>query len=299
MSKVETLTSDIYNLLLDETDHPHSNELAAEHAMRIGGEFVKACKSRTKPREKGKLWASDIGKPCMRQHWYNFNMEGTKEALDGYTKFKFLYGNILEEAALYFAREAGHSVSHLQDSVSLEVDEWAVSGRIDAVIDQSLCDVKTASTFSFNKYKKEGLNHANDTFGYLWQLGFYRAFNEIRPEPDQCGFLWIDKQNGHILYHDVTDEVPSREEIEARIRAIIEAVEESDVGRVARAYVPKPYGKSGNMSLGVECSYCPFKQECWKDSNGGKGLRTFLYSGKPVFFTEVTREPKVMELFDA
>ena len=299
MSKVETLTSDIYNLLLDETDHPHSNELAAEHAMRIGGEFAKACKSRTKPREKGKLWASDIGKKCMRQHWFNFNSEENKEALDGYTKFKFLYGNILEEAALYFAREAGHSVTDLQTSVSLQLDDWQISGRIDAVIDQSLCDVKTASTFSFNKYKKEGLNHANDTFGYLWQLGFYRAFNEIKPEPDQCGFLWIDKQNGHILYHDVTNEVPSREDIEKRIRSIIEAVESRDVTTVARAYSPKPYGKSGNMSLSVECSYCPFKQECWKDSNGGKGLRTFIYSGKPVFFTEITREPKVMEVFDA
>lgn len=299
MSKVETLTSDIYNLLLDETDHPHSNELAAEHAMRIGGEFAKACKSRTKPREKGKLWASDIGKKCMRQHWFNFNSEENKEALDGYTKFKFLYGNILEEAALYFAREAGHSVTDLQAPVRLQLDDWEVSGRIDAVIDQSLCDVKTASTFSFNKYKKEGLNHANDTFGYLWQLGFYRAFNEIKPEPDQCGFLWIDKQNGHILYHDVTDQVPSKEDIENRIRSIIGAVESSSVSGVPRAYSPKPYGKSGNMSLSVECSYCPFKQECWKDSNGGKGLRTFLYSGKPVFFTEVTREPKVQELFDA
>lgn len=296
MKKPSTIEQDIYHVLLDGTHHEHSNELAAEHAMRIGGEFAKACRGRDKPREHGKLWASDIGKPCMRQHWYNFNAQDKKEPFLGHTKFKFLYGNILEEAALYFARESGHTVEYMQEPVNTVVGDWSVSGRIDAVIDGTdLCDVKSASTFAFNKYKKEGLTHANDTFGYLWQLGYYTAFNEIERDLQSGSFLWVDKQNGHIMYHNVTDELPSSSEILERIETIIASVEGEEQD-APRAYTPKPYGKSGNMSLPVECSYCPFKEHCWRDSNGGGGLRTFLYSNKPVHFTDVVREPKVLEI---
>lgn len=294
--EVNTIAADIYSILIDANHHEHSNELAAEHAMRIGGEFAKACKGRDQVRHKGKLWASDIGKPCMRQHWYNFNWYHEKEELNGWTKFKFLYGNIIEEAALYYAREAGHTVQHLQAPVSTSVGDWSVSGRIDAGIDSSLCDVKSTSTFAFNKYKKEGINSTNDTFGYLYQVGFYFHFNELSPELTECGFLWVDKQNGHIMYEDVTDKIPSKSEILFRIDHIIAAVEGTEKD-APKLYSDVPEGKSGNMKLGTECSYCAFKEKCWEDSNGGKGLRTFLYSNKPVYLTQVVREPRVPELF--
>ena len=239
--------------------------------MAIGGEFAKATVQRNRPREKGKLWASDLGKKCLRQHWYNFNEPQHGEKLNGYTKFKFLYGNILEEAVLYFAEEAGHTVSHTQHTVELKLSPtWTIRGRIDAVLDRKLIDVKSTSSFGFKRYK-DGIDATNDSFGYREQLGYYHHFNDIDPKPEEGGFVWIDKQNGHIHYTPI--KVPSKDSIIRKANAIVEAVDkaEQDVGR---GYSPEPYGKSGNEKLPIGCAYCAFKHRC------------------PVWFTTVNREPR-------
>jgi hypothetical protein len=295
--KIETLTEDIYGVLNQETDHEPSSKLASEYAMRIGGELAKATLKRDRPREVGKLWASDLGKPCMRQHWYNFNGKGA-EKLTGNTKFKFLYGNILEEAVLYMAEEAGHSVEATQARVELDIErphglDWQVTGRIDGFIDDILIDVKSTSSFGFQRYK-DGIYAHNDSFGYLYQLGFYAEFGAWPVDTTEKGFVWIDKQNGHIKYTPA--ETPSKAALLQRANDIADAIETPLAEDVARGYSPEAYGKSGNMSLPIACSYCPHKKACWKDSNGGKGLRTFSYNHKPVHFTDVQREPRVMEI---
>jgi len=293
---IQTLSEDIYTLLDSSLEHHPNPDLAADYAMRVGGEFAKATLLRDKPRKMGRLWASDIGKWCLRQAWYKFNKPLCEAPLTGNTKFKFLYGNILEEAVLYFAEEAGHEVRDQQARVETTVKDWEVTGKIDAVIDNVLVDVKSTSSYGYVRYA-DGIDATNDSFGYLQQLGFYQAFGDFQRTGDEQGFVWIDKQNGHIRYNN--SPVEGAQPIIERITDIISAVEEQSAGLVPRGFSPKPYGKSGNMSLPVGCSYCSFKKECWKQSNGGKGLRTFLYSGKPVDFTEVTREPKVLELHNA
>jgi len=298
--RIQDVPEDVYELLDSSQEHGHSAELAAEYAMRIGGEFAKATMKRNKPREKGKMWASDIGKPCMRYHYFNFNAPEKGEKLMGHTKFKFLYGNILEEAALYFAEEAGHEVRGQQARLEVDLWGWKVSGRIDAIVDDVLMDVKSASVYSFNKYRKEGVTRANDTFGYLYQLAFYKEFSYANPDmagvdEEQQAFLFIDKQNGHLCVIEVQDELPSKDELLERIGQIIKSATGAERD-APRAYSPEPYGKSGNMALGIGCSYCAYKEHCWRDSNGGKGLRGFAYNHKPVWFTDVAREPKVPEI---
>jgi len=286
---ITTLTADIYDVLNATKDHTPNADLAAEYAMRIGGEFATATLRRDRPREEGKLWASDLGKKCRRQQWYQFNEPQHGEILTGNTKFKFLYGNILEEAVLYFAEEAGHAVSHQQHTVEHKVDDWTIRDRTDAVIDEALVDVKSTSSFGFKKYKF-GIDASTDSFGYLEQLGYYKAFGDYTPAPitDQ-GFVWIDKQNGHIKYTSAP--VKSASQLEGLARDIIDAVEQVSEAAVPRAFVPKPYGKSGNEALPTACSYCAFKRHCWRDANSGKGLRTFAYQQGPVHFTTIKREP--------
>lgn len=299
MADIKALSTDIYGILDSTKEHAPNENIAAEYAMRIGGEMARATLKRDKPRQKGKLWASDLGKKCMRVHWFNFN-EGDKVApLMGHTKFKFLYGNILEEAVLYMAEEAGHDVSHQQHRVEWDVGDingtdWTVSGRIDGIIDGVLMDVKTTSSYGYTKYSKEGINTSNDSFGYLYQLGFYKAHGDYNVPVSEEGFVWIDKQNGHIKYTKCT--TPDTQEIEDRTRNIVNAIDKDSIDDVARAYSPEPYGKSGNECLPMSCSYCSYNKECWKDSNSGRGLRTFAYGHKPIHFTNVTREPKVQEI---
>ena len=294
MAVIETLSADIYNVLDQRVQHEPDTTLAAAYAMRIGGELAKSTLPRNRPREKGKMWASDLGKHCLRQAWYTFNAPQYGEPLTGQTKFKFLYGNLLEEAVLYLAEEAGHTVSHQQYRVGHTINgDWAIRGKIDGLIDNTLMDVKSTSSFGFKRYK-DGINASNDSFGYRFQLGFYKEFNVINPAPNKvAGFVWIDKQNGHIKYTPCI--TPSKMVLKTKANEIINAVGKTE-DDVVRGYTTEPYGKSGNMKLRVGCSYCPFKERCYKDSNGGKGLRTFLYSQGPVSFTEVKRLPKCQEI---
>lgn len=298
IKSIDNLVGDIYDVLDQTKEHEPDPVLASQYAMRIGGEFAKATLKRDRPREKGKLWASDLGKPCMRQHWYNFNRPEAGEPLTGNTKFKFLYGNILEEAVLYMAEEAGHSVTELQATVEYTLErpglgDWTIRGRIDALVDGVLVDVKSTSSYGFTRYKY-GINTANDSFGYLSQLGFYKRFGEFDPVPTEQGFIFIDKQNGHIEY--VSAAVEDKEQLIKRATNIVNAIEEPNEQLVDRYYKAEAYGKSGNECLPIACSYCPFKRECWRDSNSGVGLRTFAYNHKPVYMTEVKREPKVPEI---
>ena len=291
--RIEDLSKDIYHVLDATQDHVADTTLAASYALRIGGEFAKASIKRDQPRQKGKLWASDVGKKCLRQAWYRFNEPEHEAKLDGHTKFKFLYGNILEEAVLYFAEEAGHSVTHPQYVVEYALNgDWNIRGRIDAVVDGHLIDVKSTSSFGFKRYKN-GITPANDSFGYIDQLAYYTRFNDIHPRPADGGFIWIDKQNGHIHYTAV--DLPDRDHIIRRATHITKAVDKTEQD-VPRGYLPEAYGKSGNEKLSIGCSYCPFKQRCWRDSNNGKGLRTFLYNQGPIDFVHIAREPQCLEL---
>jgi hypothetical protein len=305
MKDVKDVEKDIYTVLDSGLDHDPSPELAAEYAMRIGGEMAKSTRPRSQERESGKLWASDLGESCNRKTYYKFAEPDKAAPLLGHTKFKFLYGNILEEAVLYMAEEAGHKVEAQQNPVKISIPladggEYTVSGRIDAVVDNVLLDVKTTSSFGYKKYEKEGLNKGNDAFGYLYQLGYYHHFLEEVPnrKAGECGFLWIDKQNGHIMYQDVSAEIPTKDELFSRIKDKIQVIEggTEPARPTGPGFAPKPEGKSGNMKLDIKCSYCDFKNHCYRDVNGGKGLRTFAYNYGPVSLTDVTREPRVPEI---
>lgn len=289
---IDTLSKDIYHVLDATQTHYSDAALAAGYAMRIGGELAKASLKRDKPRTKGKLWASDLGKKCLRQHWYNFNEPQYASPLDGHTKFKFLYGNLLEEAVLYLAEEAGHTVTHPQYVVEHQIDGWSIRGRIDGLVDGHLIDVKSTSSFGFKRYK-DGITATNDSFGYIEQLSYYHQFIDIDPAPSPGGFIWIDKQNGHIKYTPVS--LLARPILEHKASSIIQNMDKSE-GDVVKFYAPEAYGKSGNQKLPMPCAYCPFKARCWRDSNNGKGLRTFIYNQGPIDFTTVKREPNCPEV---
>ena len=59
-----------------------------------------------------------------------------------------------------------------------------------------------------------------------------------------------------------------------------------------KAFEPEPFGKSGNLKLGINCGYCSFRKHCWPES------RTFLYSYGPVHLVNIENEPNVPEIID-
>lgn len=286
MKTIDTLIPDIHALFEGHT--------LCEENMGVFQEAMKYSFNRQFTREdKRTLRLSSIGKPD-RQQWYEMN-GAKKEPTQPSAKIKFTYGDILESMLLFLAVEAGHTVENIQEEIIVE----GIKGHIDAVIDNCLVDIKSASVRSFDKFRQGKLVEigmfgpvvGDDTFGYCFQLGAYNT----ALKKDRLGWLAIEKEKGHLALPMYTPEqFPVTPEV---VKKRINHVKVMIDGKIpARCYPAVPDGKSGNLTLSVGCSYCPFKNECWADSNGGAGIRYFAYSNGIKPLVHVERLPEVQEI---
>lgn len=281
-----TIPEDIYALLDDDNHH-----VANEENVQAAGEALKdLLRQRLTKREAKKgedvLRFSAIGKKD-RQIWYDANEPEAAEKMGGKTNFKFLYGDVIELLLLFLAAEAGHSVTDQQKEV--EVD--GVKGHIDAVIDGVLVDVKSASSYSFDKFKSGGYLF-DDPFGYVSQLSGYAHSTGLR----RAAFLVADKVHGDIAFVELDEEYVKGNPPKERIAHLKEVINQKEPPK--RCYSDIPEGKSGNRKLAMPCGYCKHKHSCWADANDGSGLRKFVYSRGPVWMTTVKKEPRVGEADD-
>lgn len=280
MANLKDLVKDIQNLFTK----PHVAQPANVTALGTSlAKIVSDRLSEDRSNEKPTLRMSNIGWPD-RKLWFLFNHTWPPEQLSFSAKVKFLYGDLLERLLLFFAREAGHEVTNEQAAVNID----GIVGHKDADIDGVTVDTKSASTYSFRKFS-EGTLRDDDAFGYIGQLSGY-----AHDQPEGGAFLAIDKTLGHIALLPITKEELDVYNIRDRIAVARRVVEKSEPPDFC--YEDRPEGKSGNRVLAVGCSYCPFKRECWAQSNEGRGLRLFLYSTSPKWFTQVLKEPNVPEL---
>lgn len=282
LKSVDTLVEDIYDLFNGERF-----EITPDHLALFSTELTRLVAARfAEERAERTLRLSNIGKPD-RQLWYDLNYEGEVEPLPPETLIKFMYGDILEHMMLLFVREAGHTVEMEQAEVEVE----GIKGHPDAVIDGVVVDVKSASAFSFEKFRSGALlEDGKDPFGYVHQLAGY--VEAINPDADGA-FLAVEKTLGKLCLLKIPNDVLRQYQVRDRITHIKSVVASEEVP--PRCYEPKPEGKSGNYILQTGCSYCSHKFHCWADANEGQGLRTFLYSNGPKYFTHVEREPRVIE----
>jgi hypothetical protein len=287
MKTIDTLVPDIYEVLRNQ-----GTELSVEQQAAFGAGVARklslALNKVEWKRPPKTLRMSEIGKPCVRSLWYTVHHPQHGEKLLPHTRMKFLYGDIIEEQVLFLAKVAGHKVEGEQERLEMEHNGWKIVGHRDAIIDDVLVDVKSASSYSFKKFQ-EGMNDDNDAFGYRMQL---QAYDEAeRRTKRRLGWVAVDKQNGTVCFSEHTKKIDFYKRLDAVTRAL-----DNPVVPPGREFAVLPEGKSGNLKLGVECSYCAFKKECWKDSNAGYGLRAFAYDRGPVFLTEVVRTPNVPEI---
>lgn len=279
-----TLPEDIYGVLDERNDH----EVSEENVQWAGEVFMDLLRTRLKKKEQKvgekSLRFSALGKQD-RQIWYAANKPECAETLQPKQNFKFLYGDVLEVLLLFLAKEAGHEVTHEQYEVSSD----GVTGHTDAVIDGVPVDCKSASPFGYDKFA-DGRFVFDDPFGYIKQLsGYAHALGKT----DRAGFLVANKVHGDICFAELDGYTIKANEPASRISQLRDVIaRELPPGR---CYDDVPEGKSGNRKLGIGCSYCPYKKDCWSESNNGQGLRTFVYASGPKFLTVVKKEPKVDE----
>ena len=279
MKSIDTIVEDIYELM--DNGIPPQPRYLDEFLKDMQAAITKQLHPDNRV-EHNTLRMSNIGKGD-RQLWYEVNGNDTKEELTPDTRLKFLFGDIIEALLIYLVKEAGHEVTHEQH----EVEIGGIKGHTDCKIDGAMVDIKSASAYSFKKFK-EGTLADNDAFGYMAQISAYAHAEEA----EEAGFLVMDKVLGKLCYMPVHD--MDRIDPVSRIEHMKEVVAQDTPPE--RCHDAVPEGKSGNMKLGVNCSYCPHKDKCWEDANDGKGLRLFAYSNGPVWLTEVVKEPKVKEI---
>ena len=283
MKTLNNIVDNIYKSIEPLSEGKEIN-LSDEEIERTGENIKEALRQWSNPSDRNaqfNIRMSNIGRPS-RQLWFE-NKYPNENSFSSSNHIRFLYGHLLEEIVLMFSRMAGHKVTDEQKEVVVD----NVKGHIDCKIDGEIVDIKTASRMSFNKFK-DGTVSEDDPFGYLAQLSSY----EEAEGTENGGFLVIAKDTGELCFYqpDAMDKPNIKEKIKS-LKLDLSLDTPPDM-----CYAPVPEGRKGNMRLPRQCAYCNYKFECHKDSNDGKGLRTFKYSKGPVYFTKVVSIPKVEEI---
>jgi len=280
--RIDTIATDIKTLVAGISNGKPAN-VTEENMDKFLKNIKEAFNSWNNPiREKdGKLRMSVLGKPP-RQLWYDrFSPKKTK-SYDASLNIKFLYGHILEHLLLYLAELTGHKIGDQQKKV--EIDN--IKGHIDATVDGEVCDVKSASSFSFKKFKTGELV-GDDPFGYHAQLSGYEAGMGTKAG----GFLVMDKSTGDVCFYK-PDEL-AKPNVPTLIKTLQDTLKRNSPPD--RCYQLSET-KGGNKSLPIGCQFCAHKWECYQDANDGKGLRVFKYSNRYVYLAQVNRQPNVEEI---
>jgi len=284
IKKLDTVVEDIYSAI-EDLGKGKPIEVNEEDLDKFGDFMKEAMKDWLTPRanRKPSLRMSNIGKP-ERQLWYEMKSNPREVAIPASTMIKFLYGHILERVVLFLTELSGHEVTDEQKEVKVN----GVVGHMDCKIDGEVVDIKSASNFAFKKFKDSTLPE-DDPFGYLSQLTGY----EHNEGTSNGGFLAINKETGELALF--TPQSLDKPDIKQTITDIKKSLQKSKPP-AKLCYEPVAEGTYGNFKLPRQCTYCPFKFECHKDANEGKGLRVFQYARGVTYLTTVKKLPKVDEI---
>ena len=283
--RIDTLATDIKQLIADISNGKPAN-MTEENINVFLQNIKEAILAWNKPSDRtenqGKLRMSVIGKPP-RQLWYDKHSPKERKEDDAGLNLKFLYGHIIEHLVLYLAELAGHKIEDQQKKIEID----GITGHIDSKIDGEICDVKSASSFSFKKFQSGEIVN-DDPFGYHAQLAGYETANGTKAG----GFLVVDKSTGDMCFYKPDD--MAKPNVKNLIKTLRETMEMKQPPE-QKCYEDKEE-KNGNKQLAVGCQYCPHKWECHADSNNGKGLRVFKYANKNAYLTHVEKQPNVEEI---
>ena len=283
MKTIDTLIEDIHTLLETgiNTSTVQNRVKIRDFAMEISSSVARQL-GEGKREKMTSLRMSQIGKPD-RQLWYELKSPVEPAPIDGQTKLKFIMGDILEALLILLTDLSGHKVTEQQKEVEID----GVKGHKDCRIDGTVVDIKSASSYAFKKFK-EGTLHTDDPFGYIAQISGYAEADK----DEEAAFFAIDKSSGEMAVMKVEPirMINAKQRI-GKVKNFIS----SDIPP-ARCYPDEEDGKSGNRKLAIGCVYCPFKEDCWKDANGGRGLRKFQYSNGIRYLTQVGKVPDVKEV---
>jgi len=224
--------------------------------------------------EKGRLRLSVAGK-CPRQVFYSMTRPDLARPLEPRVKLTFLFGDITEAMVVALAKSAGVNLHSEQKEVEFE----GVKGHIDGIYTDSsgkdfLWECKSMSDFSFKRVTFSGIDNA---WGYLSQVNVYMDSLGV----DKAVFTCMNKNTGHLEEVTVDKDRKVLAEAKENIRKIREAEQSGKCPERKFDFEDEVFRKkpTGKLKLPVQCSYCPYVEECWK----GKYDLHFK-NNKPIYY---------------
>ena len=247
----------------------------------------------TRKKEDFRLRMSNVGKPLCQLQMQAKGVEPEKPSHDFIVRM--IIGDMLEALVIVLLKAAKIEVKSQHQKVSLGVGDRQIEGEYDIELDDGIYDIKSVSPFSFttkfnadNGYDKI---KQSDSFGYISQgHGYGMAANK----PFK-GWIAINKTTGEIVFTDAKHTNEEKKEVYSKIYNTSTALlDEKPFERcftdVEEVYYSKP---TGNRTLGIECSYCPYKHDCWDNLEFRRQLPSKGKNPKWTWYTKI--DPKWME----
>ncbi len=204
-----------------------------------------------------RLRMSNLGRPTC-QLWFDKNKPEEASSKPNNFMMNMMLGDIVEAVFKGLLKGAGVKYEE-PENVTLDLGDTKIAGTYDLVLDGAVDDVKSASGWSYdNKFVDYETLREGDAFGYVSQLvGYAKAAKK------KIGGWWVvNKANGAFKYVSASN--ANEEEEMRKIKATVETV---NANKFARCFEPieetfrgKP---TGNKILGVNCSFCSYKESCW------------------------------------
>ena len=247
----------------------------------------------TRQKEDFRLRMSNVGKPLCQLQMQAKGVEPEKPSHDFIVRM--IIGDMLEALVIVLLKAAKIEVKSQHQKVSLGVGDRQIEGEYDIELDDGIYDIKSVSPFSFttkfnadNGYDKI---KQSDSFGYISQgHGYGMATNK----PFK-GWIAINKTTGEIVFTDSKHTDEEKKEVYSKIyNTSVALLDEKPFERcftdVEEVYYSKP---TGNRTLGIECSYCPYKHDCWDNLEFRRQLPSKGKNPKWTWYTKI--DPKWME----
>ena len=247
----------------------------------------------TRKEEDFRLRMSNVGKPLCQLQMQAKGVEPEKPSHDFIVRM--IIGDMLEALVIVLLKAAKIEVKSQHQKVSLGVGDRQIEGEYDIELDDGIYDIKSVSPFSFttkfnadNGYDKI---KQSDSFGYISQgHGYGMAANK----PFK-GWIAINKTTGEIVFTDSKHTDEEKKEVYSKIyNTSVALLDEKPFERcftdVEEVYYSKP---TGNRTLGIECSYCPYKHDCWDNLEFRRQLPSKGKNPKWTWYTKI--DPKWME----
>ena len=247
----------------------------------------------TRKKEDFRLRMSNVGKPLCQLQMQAKGVEPEKPSHDFIVRM--IIGDMLEALVIVLLKAAKIEDKSQHQKVSLGVGDRQIEGEYDIELDDGIYDIKSVSPFSFttkfnadNGYDKI---KQSDSFGYISQgHGYGMAANK----PFK-GWIAINKTTGEIVFTDSKHTDEEKKEVYSKIyNTSVALLEEKPFERcftdVEEVYYSKP---TGNRTLGIECSYCPYKHDCWDNLEFRRQLPSKGKNPKWTWYTKI--DPKWTE----